>query len=299
VIEQKITPEALLIAMKDSHSKFGMSGGFVFSDELSVFLGDKNDIRLIQLLTKLYDCSDTMDYRTVARGKEVCSNVYLGLLGGTTPDWIKTSISELAIGGGFTSRIIFVYQNIPGAPNPFPSLSDEERVLSADLCNDLVEISNLKGKFTISPEGLTWYKSWYYDVYSKQGYGSGDAALDGYFGRRHDTLLKVAMCLCASRTSDMVINVEDLRIADVALTQTEGFLPNIVEVILSTEAGSDKNKVMRLIRKYPGIKYSDMLRRISYCMDARRLNEVLNGMASSDTITEVNAEGVRTFYIKE
>ena len=63
LISQKITPEALIGVLVSTTAE--QSGGTIVSDELSVFLGNSNkDATLIQLLTKLYDCGNKLDYHT-------------------------------------------------------------------------------------------------------------------------------------------------------------------------------------------------------------------------------------------
>jgi hypothetical protein len=296
ILAQRLTPEALITCLKDGSLKTGMSGGYIVADELAIFLGDKKDDRIIQMLTKLYDCHDVFDYQTMARGKEVCTNVYLGMLGATTYQWIRTSISEIAIGGGFTSRIIFVYQDTPNKPIAFPSITPEERILKASLINDLIHISNLKGTFVFTDKGKQWYADWYTNIYGRMNI-SEEGALDGYYGRKHDTMLKVAMCLSVANRDDLTINDTDLMVAERAMGETEKNLPKIIECVLSTPGGDEKSKVLRSIAKRGTMKYADILRSFSYCLDAKRLNEILSDLCQIGSIREEIKEGKRYYTI--
>ena len=94
-----------------------------FSEELSVFLG-QGDIAYLSSLTDWYDSKDDWEYETVGRGKDSIKGVCLNLVGGTAPDWIQSMIPHEAVGGGFTSRVIFIVKSSSGKIVPEPVLSD-------------------------------------------------------------------------------------------------------------------------------------------------------------------------------
>ena len=211
VISQKVTPEALIQVLGQRGKELGTSDGVMVSTELSVFLGSAlRDDSLLQLLTKLYDCEDKLDYHTIIRGKEVCEKVCFNLMGATTPEWIKTSMPGHAVGGGFTSRIIFVYQSQPERKIPFPHLTPEQKALKGKLVEGLKEIGKMEGEFKLTKDARDWYEEWYCEVFKPE---KADVGLDGYYGRKHDTLLKVAISFAASRGSKLQLDEMDLRMA--------------------------------------------------------------------------------------
>src|SRR3990167_622254 len=113
VFSQKITNEALIKALLDAKID-GQSSGIIYASELSVFMGkDAVTSGLIPTLTDLYDSPSKWSYHTRTRGIEILENVSICMLGASTIDWLRTSIPVDAIGGGFTSRVIFVYQDKP------------------------------------------------------------------------------------------------------------------------------------------------------------------------------------------
>ncbi len=271
------------------------SGGTIVSDELSVFLGNSNkDATLIQLLTKLYDCGKKFDYHTLSRGKAVVNNVFMNMVGGTTPDWIKGSLPSHAIGGGFTSRVIFVYQFGPEKLVPFPHLTEEQKQLRLLLIKDLHRIEKIEGVYELSESAKEWYEEWYCEVHSKSA-NSGESSLDGYYGRKHDTILKVAMCVSASHYDKLVIEEQDLKVALQAMNENEKFLPQIMYSVMETLVGEEKGKVYKLIERRGNIPYYDILRNVSYCMDARRVNEVIESLLAEEVVSESVKEGKRWF----
>ena len=79
----------------------------IFSPELTVFLGH-NNFQLMSDLTDWYDCRQKWIYRTKNMGTDEIVGVWVNLIGATTPSLIQTALPMDAIGGGLTSRIIFV-----------------------------------------------------------------------------------------------------------------------------------------------------------------------------------------------
>ena len=64
---------------------------------------------MLVFLTDLFDCRELpWKYRTKGRGDNTIENLYLNLLAATTPDSLASSLPALAIGGGLTSRILFI-----------------------------------------------------------------------------------------------------------------------------------------------------------------------------------------------
>ncbi|MHA2068623.1 MAG: hypothetical protein ACXABY_30030, partial [Candidatus Thorarchaeota archaeon] len=114
ILSQKMTPEAMISALsgrkKEDSQIIEEAVGCFINDELSTLIdrGTFTSI-LIPVLTKLYDCED-FEYETKARGQERVKNPCLSIYGGSTVQWIKEAIPVHAIGGGFTSRIVFVYR---------------------------------------------------------------------------------------------------------------------------------------------------------------------------------------------
>ena len=80
----------------------------IFSTELTVFLGYESK-EMLSMLCKWYDCENRFIYDTVSRGKEEVPNVWVNLMGATTPGQLQASLPAGAVGSGFTSRNVFAY----------------------------------------------------------------------------------------------------------------------------------------------------------------------------------------------
>ena len=295
VVSQKTTPEALIQFIKEGGKDREFSPVSIVASELSVFLGrSAQDASLIQLLTKLYDCEEVLDYHTIVRGREICNKPCCNMLAATTPDWIKSSMPTHAIGGGFTSRILFVYQFNPEKLIPFPSISSHQKAMRERLVGGLKEISKLSGKYTLTEDAKDWFYDWYTQILKTE---RGEGTMDGYYGRKPDTLLKVAMLLSASRGGKLSINEVDVQMALRTMNENEKYMPEVYRSVMTTQVGEESGKVYRTIVRRKEVDYTQLLRSVSYCMDARRLNEVIQGLIEEEKVVEEIKGGKRYFKV--
>ena len=179
-----------------------------FSEELSVFLG-QGDIAYLSSLTDWYDSKDDWEYETVGRGKDSIKGVCLNLVGGTAPDWIQSMIPHEAIGGGFTSRVIFIVEEVKGKIVPEPTLTDREILLQESLVRDLERISKLVGEVTMSPGAKEAYVDWYIQQSRNEVPAVDDPRFAGYNERRATHIKKLMLVCCAARDDSLCITSED------------------------------------------------------------------------------------------
>jgi len=226
-----ITRQALIQELKTSSDTSITPSGSVathasltiYSKELTVFLG-YNNLELMADLTDWYDCAPQWRYKTKNMGTDDITGVWVNLIGATTPDLLQSTLPRDAIGGGLTSRIVFVYENKKDHTEPFPIQTKEEIELGEKLRRDLEDISMLQGTFTVTPEFIeTWIK-WYMKLDSSPP-PFDDRRFSGYFARRPTHMYKLCMIFSVSRTSSMCIDVEDFNRALDLLTRTERMMP--------------------------------------------------------------------------
>jgi len=224
--------QAMILAMKraaanymdptDGKIKFHCSIT-AFSEELSVFLG-QGDIAYLSNLTDWYDSKDDWEYETVGRGKDTLQGLCLNLLGGTAPDWIQSMIPQEALGGGFTSRIIFIVEERKRKIVPEYYMTKEEVELGEKLRLDLERVSQLAGEMKFDEEGKDKYVAWY--IEQDQALSNGQPAITdtrfaGYCERRATHLQKIMMICSAGRGDDLKITGADFNEALTLLTGAE------------------------------------------------------------------------------
>lgn len=197
----------------------------VFSKELTVFLGQSN-YGLLAHLTDWFDCASEWSYRTKSGGLEEIKGVWLNLIGATTPELVRTSLPMEAIGGGFTSRCIFIYEEKKGKVVPFPMEQEGERQLRSELLYDLEAIHNMSGNFKVSPQFIDMWGTYYVSSQDEEIFPPNSMQhFGGYIERRATHALKLAMIMNAARTDDMYIHDCDLMAALDLLRLTEIKMP--------------------------------------------------------------------------
>lgn len=232
--------QAMILAMKrasvnfkdptDGKIKFHCSIT-AFSEELSVFLG-QGDIAYLSNLTDWYDSKDDWEYETVGRGKDSLQGLCLNLMGATAPDWIQSMIPPEAVGGGFTSRVIFIVEEHKKHTVPEYFQTQEEVEMRGMLTRDLERISKLAGEVTFSPAAKQLYVDWY--IHEDGELAAGNPAIEdtrfaGYCERRSTHIRKLMLICTASRSDKLIIEEEDfykakglLEAAEVKMGKTFG-----------------------------------------------------------------------------
>jgi hypothetical protein len=189
-----------------------------------------------------------------------------------------------------------VYQDKPEKLVAFPEMTPEMETLKNKLVHDLKVIAQLKGQFKLTDKAKEWFEDWYTQVFKPET--TPYASLDGYFGRKHDTLLKVAMCLSVSKSSSLVVDEIELKMALRALNKNEEHLPDTLRLIQMTEVGEMMEKVYRTICRKEEIEFVQLSRQVSYCMNTKMLEEVLTDLVSGDRIVQYVKGGKRWFKMK-
>lgn len=191
----------------------------ILNSELTVFLGYNNP-RLLDDLTDWYDCKRRWTYRTKHEGEFPISAVWVNLFGATTPELIRTSLPPTAIGGGLTSRMLFIYAAAKRRTIPNPSL---DPILEEDLLYDLEQIVRLSGEFTTTEECARTRHDWY--MYNDAHQPFQDAIFSAYCDRRIATVTKLSIIMCAARTDDKLIEARDFLRAVEFLENAEELMP--------------------------------------------------------------------------
>jgi hypothetical protein len=221
MVSESVTREALIKSMQDSVTNFVdpqypsnpqlHCAVTIFSEELAVFLG-QGDIKFLSNLTDWYDSKDVWTYETKGKGREEINGVCINLLGATAPDWLQSILPQEAVGGGFTSRVIFVVEESKGKTVPDPQLSAHEIALRSKLIEDLEQISALAGPYEFTPEAKNLYEEWYTNEDTKIARGNSpvpDPRFSGYNERRPTHIKKLSMIMSASRGNDLMITFDD------------------------------------------------------------------------------------------
>lgn len=286
-----VTPEsssgrqAMILAMKRASLNFqDPTDGKIkfhcavtaFSEELSVFLG-QGDIAYLSNLTDWYDSKDDWEYETVGRGKDSLQGLCLNLMGGTAPDWIQSMIPHEALGGGFTSRIIFIVEEVKRKLVPKYMPTQEELALQELLTRDIQRIAQLVGEVTFSPEAEKLYVEWYIDQDTALSAGRpaiSDPRFAGYCERRATHLQKLMIICSASRGDDLVIQDVDFVTALKLLTDAEKNMPKTFGGLGKSRMSDESNVIINYIQKVGTTTRTVLLRQFYRDVDPQTLSNI-------------------------
>jgi len=297
IIAQMITPEALIEAIRgtDDNGQKAVAEGFVVADELSNFLNKKSyDAGLSHVLIPLYDCKNNFEYRTKTKGKVRLKKACLGLLAASTPDWIRGAIPEEAIGGGLTSRMIFVYAKGVMTPVPFPKFGDRERKMQETLVKRLSTLSTLAGPMQLSSEAAEFHAEEYTKFYNSSSLYDNKHT-SGYASRRFTHLLKIAMIFSAVESADLIITKGHYIGALETLMSSEGALSAVIRAITTTEKGSLADSIWDVISRKRKASRVEILQNFSHRLSAEELSKIIETLRLANMIT-ITVEGNKTYY---
>lgn len=282
---QSITREALIQTLEECGELPGYevngkvnlqvhSSLTIFSQELTVFLGQHN-WEMISALCNWYDCEDPWTYKTKHQGENQINGIWVNLFGATTPEFLQSSLPQDAIGGGLTSRIVFVYGDKKSKIIALPKVTNRERELREMLRDDLNEIHMLHGEFIRTPEYDEAYKEWYELQESGQGTQIADEQFAGYNQRRATHIRKMSMALCASRSSNMNMRAIDFHRAVKILETTERAMVQAFAGRGKSNIAAVLEKVMRILAVDGHISRQEILERFYRDIDSMAADKIV------------------------
>lgn len=288
----EITKEALLQDLESSAMDDQLEDGSVLrhsslsiiSREFESFLGQKKDnTKMLVLLTDLFDCQEIpRKYRTKHSGSNTIPSVYLNILAATTPDSLASSLPSSAIGGGLTSRILFIWASGRQKKIAIPSYNEHLKGLRKDLIRDLSIISLITGRFWFSDECMENWIAWYnrYDELDPKRICT-DPAFRGWYSRKPLFLQKLAMIFTAAKTSKKIIEWDAFELAIEFLEEVEQFMGRTFVAVGRSEVTADVAIVMNIIKQYEIIEEKTLLRMVWRDIDYKKFDNVIETIVRS------------------
>jgi len=245
----------------------------IFSKELVVLLNDSTK-QLIRDLADLYDCSGpTWSYETISRGINAVNAPWVNLIGATTPQLLREALPREAVGGGFASRVIFVYGPQKSKLVPWPERTAAEEEVRTLLLEDLFEIHSMAGKFSFGPDFRDHYVAWY--VAQEQLLERVTPKFEAYWSRRATHLRKLSMILSASRNNELVITAEDFEDALQLLERTEANMGHVLGGLGRINYASVLPRVLAFVQTQGTTTEKELLQRFYEDLSCVEMGEVL------------------------
>lgn len=248
---------------------------------------------MYDFLTSMYDSRESLEVGTMARGVEKALRPCLNMFAATTPAWIAENMTAGVIGGGFASRIIFVYEERLRNPKLiFTELMDQfgEDDRSADLLNDLQIIAGLVGEFEFTPEMEEYLNKW---VQTHSMNPPSDPRMQGYHSRKPMMMLKLAMIYSAATRNELVIDMESIMFAEQSLMTTEVNLPKVFGGIGKNEYVFDMDAIVGYVIIEKSVSHEQLVSKFKSVAQPVKLQELIQGcVAMGEIQMEMKDKGV-------
>lgn len=283
----QITKEALLQDLEAAAMDELMPDGETFrhsslsiiSKEFESFIGQKKEnTKMIVFLTDMFDCAEMpTKYRTKNSGSNVIPSVFVNLLAATTPESLASCLPATAVGGGLTSRILFIWADDKKCKSPKPSMSKAELTLQEKLISDLYQISRISGDYKMSPEADSNWFNWYmkYEEKSKDRICL-DKSFAGWYARKPTYILKMAINRAASESNDLLIEWKHVEKAIKDIESVEAQMGLVFRAIGKSDVTSEVDQVMQIIIDSKWISEQRLMSLVWRDIDAAKFNNVID-----------------------
>ncbi len=269
--------------MKDG-TIFESSPITVAASELGTFLDPRNR-EMIDVLVDLWDGRPVpWKRRTRSEGEVKIPNPWFNFVGCTTPKWIEENFPEYAIGGGFTSRTVFLYgdkkRQITSYPkkkyNPY-----ELEQFKSTLIEDLKQIENIEGEYDLTDDAYVWGDKWYHDLWFKKPEHLDNDQFSGYVSRKQAHIHKLAMIITAAQNNGTTITKKDLMAANELLTSIEYEMPRVFSSIADNPAAKFAAAVLTIVRRKGKISYRNLWRLLFNQMSKQEFDQSVNAIVTA------------------
>jgi hypothetical protein len=257
-LTQTLQDAKMTVQWEDEHGrKFEKPASCITiaASELGTFLKPAAE-GLIDVLVDLWDgklSERAWVHKTKTTGDTVIQNPWINIIGCTTPTWIQSNVPEDMIGGGFFSRVLFVYGSKKTDYIPYPSLvrrpEDYERLRSR-LVSDLMEIGTMRGPFTLTPEAYAWGSDWYFKHWGSVATHMVSTRYEGYRARKQTHIHKLAMVLSAAESNNRIVDVQHLMTAERWLASAEVSMNLVYESVGVVDEAKRIKEIAGLLRNF-------------------------------------------------
>jgi hypothetical protein len=263
------------------------------SSELGTLLKPQ-DGEMMDVFVDLWDGRDgTWTKATKTQGKDEVVNPWINVIGCTTPAWIGQNMNEYIVGGGFTSRTVFVYADQKRRLVAYPGddMAFNHDLIKQQLIDDLSQISKLCGAYSLTPEAKAWGEQWYSDHYTKTPTHLKNDRVGGYVARKQTHIHKLAMVLAASKGNSLLIDLDTIKMAEAMVTQTETDMPKVFSEIGKADAARDIGTIISHVRAVGGISKLKLTAHFMQSMGSKEFASALEGAIMSQQIESRSVEG--------
>ena len=226
-------------------------------------LGNLIDFRNRDLIDAMVDLWDgktgAWEKASKMYGIETINNPWINLIAGVTPSWLSANVPETAVGGGFTSRCIFVYGNEKRHLSAYPRrrMNEGHGKLRQKLLADLEIISQMQGEFVLTPEAEDYGVHWYEQLWRNPPEHLQGERMEGWRARKQTHLHKLCMILSAAERGDRVITLQHFQMIEQILGAVENDTLLALDRVGRAKVSLTMDQFREYIARKKSVKYSD------------------------------------------
>jgi len=287
-----VTKEALLQQLVNSERKALYLTITEFGDIMQ-----KNGPEMYDFLTSMFDGKKSIESRTISRSIEFALKPCINMLAATTPQWMATSMPMSAIGGGYASRVIFVYAEKLSRRQMYYRHIDHLKIqqMEADLVNDLSHIaSTLSGPYNLTDESFEFMEHWYQKIHPEH---APHPKIEGYWQRKPTHVHKVAMLHAAMSRDEMMLHKEDFEFAIKMLDSTEPDLLRVFGGVGKNIHSFDMSDISEYVRARGKVSMQETFKEFNAVAQPHVLKGLIDGCIIMGDIDCIQ-EGLEIYYVK-
>jgi hypothetical protein len=246
------------------------------------------DKEMVDILVTLWD-GKGLRKETKHSGNDEIINPWINLIACTTPSWIAGNFPEYLIGGGLTSRMVFVYADAKEKYVAYPgdNVPKDLAEIKRKLVDDLEHITiNCVGEYCLSADAKIWGEQWYEHHYTHKPANLDDDRFGGYFARKQTHVHKLALVLAAATRDDTVIEVCDLELANTMVTDLEPDMAMVFSKIGKSDESFYADRIIAYLRRQGPTPYKEVYRFVySQFPSLRDFEDVFGGLLRAGYIS--------------
>lgn len=262
--------------------------------ELGSFLGDIKENDILMALIDFYDAQRIVEKGTKTQGSNKIMNSSMCLLGATTPTWLRTNCDANSFETGFASRCTFVYQErgTKLIAHPSQHVPEDFKDWRKQLLPTLKHIREMPGgPMTLSLPAYRRSQEMYEAINDdiRRAGITNAGAVNSYLTRKHIQILKLAMCISASRSDSFTIEEKELEDAFSSMTSIEETLDMVFGSVRQAFGMQSSDLIRRTLQKNPeGLSQQRLFRAVMNSVSRVDFQEGIKTLTMSD---EIKVEG--------